>query len=280
VNDIVSDGSGAVSSGHDDGEEAAAGTAGTKQGRIARYESIYGSSYGFEGVMVAARRRLILELLHSAPHDVIVEVGCGSDLLVERAAADGLSWNRWVIVEPAPGFVTLARDAARRHEGVVVVKGFIEDAVAQVCSATGRGADVVLCSSVLHEVDDERAVLRAMSQLLSRNGRLHVNVPNASSLHRRLARAMGLIADEHELTARNRALEQRRLYDLSSLVDLLQSVGLEVETTGGYFLKSFTHEQMETLDFLSDEMLAGLDRLGRQLPELAAEIYVNARLVL
>jgi len=258
-------------------EEAPAGSNQTKRDRIARYEVTYGSDYGFEAVMVAARRRFILELLRSSRHDVIVEVGCGPDLLVDRAAAGGLRWSRWVIVEPAEGFAALAEDAARRHVGVTVVKAFVEDATAAVGSAAGHPADVVLCSSLLHEVDDERAVLEAMAQVLSASGRLHVNVPNATSLHRRLARAMGLIGDEHELTARNRALDQRRLYDLSSLVGLVRSAGFTIEASGGYFLKPFTHAQMETLEFLSDEMLAGLDVLGRELPDLAAEIYVNAR---
>jgi 2-polyprenyl-3-methyl-5-hydroxy-6-metoxy-1,4-benzoquinol methylase len=248
-----------------------------KHQRITRYEAAYGSDYGFESVLVAARRRLILEMLRSTDHDVIVEVGCGSDLLIDSTAAAGLTWRRWIVVEPAERFAALAEQAARRHGGVTVVNAFVEDAVDRIGSVAEHGADIVLCSSVLHEVDDERAVLEAMRQLLSRSGRLHVNVPNAASLHRRLARAMGLIADEHELTARNRALDQHRMFDLSSLVGLLESAGFVVEATGGYFLKPFTYAQMETLEFVTDEVLGGLYTLGVELPDLAAEIYVDAR---
>ena len=249
-----------------------------KRARIDRYEATYEADYGFEQAMVAARRRQVLTVLGSIEHDVIIEVGCGSDLLVDHAAARGIAWHRWVVVEPAERFAALAEQASRRHDGVTVIRAFVEDAVERVTSLSETGADVVLCSSMLHEVGDERAVLEAVGQLLAPSGRLHVNVPNASSFHRRLARTMGLIADEHELTARNRALDQHRLFDLGSLVDLLESVGFVVETTGGYFVKPFTHAQMETLTFLSDAMLAGLYDLGRELPELAAEIYANARL--
>lgn len=250
----------------------------SKHERIANYEATYLSDFGFEGVMVAARRRLILEMLSVSNHDVIVEVGCGSELLVDSAAAAGLTWRRWIIVEPAERFAALANEAAQRHAGITVVNEFLEDSIERVSAASEHGADVVLCSSVLHEVHDDRAALETASRLLSRSGRLHVNVPNATSLHRRLARVMGLIADEHELTARNRALDQYRLYDLDSLVGLLESTGFVVETTGGYFLKPFTHSQMDGLDFVSDEMLAGLYDLGAELPDLAAEIYVNAAL--
>ena len=90
---------------------------GARRDRIARYAAAYESDYGFEAVMVAARRRLILELLHSSACDVIVEVGCGSDLIVEHAAAAGLTWARWIIVEPADKFAALAEHAAQRHGG-------------------------------------------------------------------------------------------------------------------------------------------------------------------
>jgi 2-polyprenyl-3-methyl-5-hydroxy-6-metoxy-1,4-benzoquinol methylase len=246
--------------------------------RIARYEETYESSYGFEGVMVSARRRLILEILGSSAHDVVVEVGCGSDLLVDSAATAGLTWSRWVIVEPGQRFASLAERAADRHAGVTVLNTFVEDAVEQVKRFTDQGADIVLCSGVLHGVDDDRAVLEAVHELLSKSGRLHVNVPNAASLHRRLARVMGLIADEHQLTARNRALDQHRLYDVNSLVQVVRSVGFTVEETGGYALKPFTHAQMDTLEFVTDDLLTGLYELGRELPDLAAEIYLNASL--
>jgi 2-polyprenyl-3-methyl-5-hydroxy-6-metoxy-1,4-benzoquinol methylase len=249
-----------------------------KRDRIERYEATYGSDYGFESAMVAARRRLILSMLGSFDHDVIVEVGCGSDLLVDSAAAAGLSWRRWIVVEPAERFAALAHQATGRHDGLTVVNAFVEDVVDRVTSLTGGGADIVLCSSLLHEVDDERVVLEALRKLLSRWGLLHVNVPNAGSLHRRLARVMGLIADENELTSRNRALDQRRMFDLNSLVGLLESFGFKIKATGGYFVKPFTHSQMETLTFVSEELLLGLYDLGRELPDLAAEIYVNVGL--
>jgi 2-polyprenyl-3-methyl-5-hydroxy-6-metoxy-1,4-benzoquinol methylase len=252
------------------------GTSDTKHQRIAQYPTTYASDYGFERMMVAARRRLLLNVLASSDHDVIVEVGCGSDLLVDSAAAAGLTWRRWIVVEPAERFAALADQAATRHRGVTVVNDFVEDAVERIASAAEHGADLVLCSSVLHEVDDERVVLEALRQLLSTNGRVHVNVPNADSFHRRLARVMGLVADEHELTARNRALNQQRMFDLASLADLMESAGFLVEATGGYFLKPFTHAQMETLEFVTDDILEGLYTLGSELPDLAAEIYVNA----
>ena len=45
----------------------------------------------------------------------------------------------------------------------------------------------------------------------------------------------------------------------------------------GYFLKPFTHAQMESMaSVMTPEVLDGLWHLGRELPDLASEIFVDA----
>jgi hypothetical protein len=129
---------------------------------------------------------------------------------------------------------------------------------------------------MLNEVESPAEILAAARGLLGAAGTVHVNVPNAHSLHRRLARAMGIIQSEHQLTERNRQLAQYRVYDPRSLAEMVTGAGFRIVERGGYFLKPFTHAQMESLGpLLSEQMLDGLWRLGRELPELASEIYVN-----
>ena len=106
---------------------------------------------------------------------------------------------------------------------------------------------------------------------------LHVNVPNAYSLHRQIARSIGLIADEKELSTRNQDLQQPRIYDAESLRTEVAEAGLEVVGEGGYFLKPFTHGQMlAILSSLPEGILEGLWILGYENPGLASEIFVNA----
>ena len=89
--------------------------------------------------------------------------------------------------------------------------------------------------------------------------------------------AMGLIADEHAMSQRNRALQQHRNYDRASLRVDVESAGLRIWEEGGYFLKPFTHAQMEDLTkALGSGIIPGLWQLGREMPDLASEIYVNA----
>lgn len=241
--------------------------------RISRYASAYEENYGFESVLVKARQEMVLERLLEWQPDTVIEAGCGTDLLFPRAEQIGVRFRRWVVVEPSPRFAALA--AARSGSGprVTVIASFLEDAVDRAREVCDGGADVVLCSSLLHEVPQPDVLLGAARRLLAEEGRLYIDVPNALSLHRRLARAAGMIEDERELGVRNSMFEQQRIYDAASLRAEMESAGFAIVGSGGCFLKPFTHAQMETMTFLDSAMEEGLRRLGQELPDLAAEIY-------
>ncbi|WP_133176148.1 hypothetical protein [Pelagivirga sediminicola] len=108
---------------------------------------------------------------------------------------------------------------------------------------------------------------------------LHINVPNAASLHRQLASAMGLIDDVKAISPRNASLQQPRVYDLPDLTAQLRRHGLAITDTGGHLVKPFTHRQMEPLvDALGRDVMNGLYKLGKRMPELASEIFVEAQI--
>ena len=88
---------------------------------------------------------------------------------------------------------------------------------------------------------------------------------------------MGLIQSEKDLGERNILLQQARIFSIEELTAILKEQGFEIIETGGYFIKPFTHSQMDNLPFMTPELLDGLFQLGRKLPEIASEIYVNAR---
>ena len=247
-----------------------------KHDRIKTYASAYLGDYGFEAVMVEARQRLLLELLSDHQPARVLEAGCGADLLSEKAAAAGLPFDRWVAVEPAVDFFNIAAAYSQREPRLVARCGFFEDEVGVLLEQEAT-FDLVIVSGLLGELADPGAVLRAARSAAGKTGIVHVNVPNAFSLHRRLARAMGLISDEHAMSERNVVLQQHRNYDPASLRADVETAGLQVQEAGGYFLKPFTHAQMESVTKLfGAEILPGLWQMGRELPELASEIYVNA----
>jgi SAM-dependent methyltransferase len=248
-----------------------------KDRRLALYASAYADDYGFEAVMVRLRQALLLQLIARTAPRTVLEVGCGSEPLHPLAFAAGGRLQRWVIVEPADAFADAAL-AAPSDGRVTVVRGFVEDRVEAVAAACGGAPDLVLVAGMLHEVADPAQVLRSVHAVMGPDSLLHASVPNAFSLHRRLARAMGLIAHEKVPSERNRRLGQPHVFALADLVALVERAGFAVVASGGNFLKPFTHAQMESLrPLLAPALLDGLAQLGRELPELASEIHVEAR---
>ncbi len=248
--------------------------------RISDYGTAYRENYGFEQVLVESRRKIILELLDKILPRTVVEVGCGTELLLKQVL-EKYSINspieQWVVVEANNEFAKSAEKADFPSGIFRVVNGFAEDSVEAILDQFKRGPDLVICSSLLHEVDNLTEIVIALSNMLSPGAYLHANVPNALSLHRQLAVSMGLTQSEKDLGERNKLLQQARIFTMEELIAILEERGFEIVETGGYFIKPFTHSQMDNIPFMNPELLDGLFQLGRKLPEIAAEIYVNAR---
>lgn len=244
---------------------------------IKQYESAYLADYGFESVMVEYRRKMLLERLRKIQPRVVIEVGCGSEMLYGHYLEHAAPVDCWTIVEPGQQFFELAQ--AQKLRNLHVIQGFFEEAVAQLHQILPRVPDLVICSCVLHEVPDAHRLLAAIARVMGEKTLVHVNVPNASSFHRQLARAMGLIQDLKAMSDRNQQLLQHRVYDLRSLAAEMERAGLMVKESGGYLIKPFTHAQMEAVvPIVGNKVLNGLYELGKESPEWASEIYVEASL--
>lgn len=238
---------------------------------LAAYEQDYAATR-FEAVQARYRKRLLLDLLAQRRPRSVLEVGCGLDTLANH-------WphaERFVVVEPAAGFAEAARAGTEGRRDVEVVEALLEDA------GLTETFDLVLLSGLLGELPDPAALLRDVHGLCAPDTLVHVNVANARSFHRLLALEMGLIQSLTELSAQQVRLQQQRTYTLDALVELVRDCGYEVVESGSFFVKPFTHAQMELLQtsgVLTDAMLDGLWGMTKHLPELGSEIYVNLRRV-
>lgn len=245
---------------------------------ISEYERAYQSDYGFESIMVFYRRKLLIERLNVYKPRTVVEIGCGSELLYKHYVDQVGSVDKWVIVEPGAHFASAARSS--ELPGLHVIQSFFEDAIKQVELLMPFSPDIVICSGLLHEVPDSIRLLSAIVNVMGERTILHVNVPNAASFHRQLARSMGLIQNLNTMSDRNQQLLQNRVYDRQTLTQDISDAGLSVVREGGYLVKPFTHRQMENIaPVLGDSVLDGLYQLGREIPDLASEIFVEARKV-
>ncbi len=250
--------------------------------RLRPYPAAYFRDYkeaDFEIQLTRARQNIVLEHLAAKKPAIVVEIGCGVDLLYTRAQKISLPVKDWIIVEPISSFVDIAKKEKSKKIRLHTIEDFFEDCVKNILETSNRPVDFIVCSGMLHEVPNPKNLLSAAKKILSPRGTLHVNVPNAQSLHRRLAKTMGLIKTLGEFSKRNKDLLQQCVFDIHSLTSLIERCGFHIEKKGGYFIKPFSNKQMKSIgSILTKDVFNGLWLLGKELPELANEIYINARL--
>lgn len=242
---------------------------------IDQYQKAYAGA-SFEPTQALMRKRVVLDQLNRWRPRRLLEIGCGNDSIFNHYGR----FDQCVVIEPGAEFAAYAREQAANDGRITVVEDFAEN-VAFSGRLQNKSFDVVLVSGLLHEVSDPVSLMAGVALLVGPEGHVHVNVPNARSLHRLLAFEMGLINDLHEMSGRQIALQQHRTYDMKSLKDFCQRLGFQVTGSGSFFIKPFSHDQMSLLSevgILDQKMLNGLMKLEKHLPGLGSEIYVNLKL--
>lgn len=210
------------------------------------------------------QQELSLELIADAVRgrDRVLEMGYGTGLTARELTA------RAVPIELLEGSPLLAAQARRTHPGMVVHEGLFE------AFAPGPVYDAVLALHIAEHVDDPSALFALLRGWLRPGGRLVVAVPNAESLHRRLAVEMGLQERLDSRSERDHLLGHQRVYTLDGLRDDVEGAGLRVIDELGWFLKTVPNSMM--FDY-EESLLRALFAVSTQLPpRLLANIAVVA----
>lgn len=232
----------------------------------------------FESTMVEIRKKTVLEQCRKYVHDHILEVGCGMNPLF----MDMDDFKQMVIVEPSALFVQNANnllEGKKFKEKIVIKNGFLEDMVDNLKNLAVT-FDVIIVSSLLHEVDEPQKLLSAIKEVCDDNTVVHINVPNANSIHRLIAIEAGLISNIYEQSAQQILMQRRRTYDICMLKEEIAEAGFQVVDQGSYFIKPFTHEQMQKCidnKIIDERVLIGLEKLVKYFPEYGSGIYVNIK---
>jgi 2-polyprenyl-3-methyl-5-hydroxy-6-metoxy-1,4-benzoquinol methylase len=230
----------------------------------------------FESTMVEIRKRTIIEQCYKYKHKNILEIGCG----MKPFFMDFKDYDNMVIAEPGETFVDNARELAKsENKRIEVVAGLFEEQVNTILSL-GIEFDIVILSSVLHELDNPIGMLKAIKKICSDNTIVHINVPNANSMHRLIAIEAGFIKDVHEQSEQMKKMQRRRTYDMELLKADIEEAGFSVDEGGSYFIKPFTHLQMQRCmdeGIIDEKVLLGLEGLIKYMPEFGAGIYVNVK---
>ncbi len=239
---------------------------------IAEYEQAYSAS-DFEVIQASYRKKLLLELLERIKPGRVLEIGCGWETIANHWSG----FDQLTIVEPGAQFAAKARQDVSGLAGVSIVEAFMEEAIDTLKT---QSYDLILLSSLLHEVPDPALLMRSAKALCDADTMVHANVPNAQSMHRLLALEMGLIQDIYAQSALQKSFKQPRIFDLAQLKTLATDAGFKVVEHGSFFMKPFTHGQMMTMvnnELLTSRMLDGMWALTKHFPDHGSEIYVNLK---
>ena len=236
------------------------------------------SKEGFESALVHFRRKHLMEILRSYNSQSIVEVGCGTVPI--------FSWfsecKKIQIIERSREFCELAssmlirrRKENDKYEKIDIT---IRNISFESCFDLGAQIDFVILSSILHEVDNAEIFLKHLKNLLKGDEFIYINVPNANSLHRLLARQAGIIKDTAEISKRGAFFETKRVFEAKELAALVNLCGFDIIDSGTAVLKPFTHAQMDKIfDRNTESNEALLDALFDSdaiVPGLGSEIWM------
>lgn len=238
----------------------------------------YSESYinhPFEAIQARYRKRCVIENIMKYPHNKIVEIGCGLDSLVN----DFDDFDQCFIAEPSELFFGKAeKDLDERpalKNKVTLANLKVEDV-----KTLPFIPDMIIVSGLLHEVENPEMALTHTRKFCHNHTVVHVNVPNAYSFHRLLAREAGLIAGVHEKSSSQISLQQHSTFDFERLSALADQCGFKVIDHGTYFIKPFTHQQMQQLldmNILNEKLLDSFYSMSKYFPDNGSELFLNLR---
>jgi trans-aconitate methyltransferase len=195
--------------------------------------------------------------------DRVLELGCATGELTSLLAPHA---RRYDVVEGSQRNVDTAR--ARVPSASYTV------AMWEEFEPDTTFSDVVMCNALEH-VAEPVPLLERVRGWLAPEGRVHIVVPNALSLHRLVGVELGLQPDPVSLTAGDVEQGHARNYTVDTLLADVGAAGLDVVHWEGIFLKVLPNRQM--LDWDRD-LIEALHRVARRLPSHAAELAVTATL--
>lgn len=229
----------------------------------------------FEEIQAEYRKRLILERINNYKHNSILEIGCGLVPFFQEFR----HFDRLVIVEPSEYFFENAKELIENDthlkSKVIIINSFLEDVFEKLSK---YDFDYILLSGLIHELENVTIFLNRLRGLLKKDTIVHANVPNAYSFHRLLALEMGSTQSVFSLSDTNRRLQQHRVLDLASFSELITRHGFKIIDTGSYFIKPFTHQQMDKLleaKIIDKKVLDGLFNMVKYIPALGSEIFIE-----
>lgn len=229
--------------------------------RLDHIARTYDTTVDFDRYSIEYERELIAQ---AARGQSLLEVGCGWGDMTEYFAP---GFERIDALDGSQECADRTRERCARYPHVSVSHALIEE-----YSTEERYEEIVMVR-VLEHLDDPVGILAKLRAYLQPGGQLHLIVPNARSLHRRIGKAMGLLRELSDFSPRDRQYGHRRVYDQALLARHLEEAGLQLIQIQGVLIKPLSNAQMLSWD---PAIIRALFEVGKEEPDLCNELYVRA----
>ena len=237
---------------------------------IEEYWEKYQEIYSFDEVILQYRQKNILDFLELLQPKNILEIGCGFQPLFLQYE----NFENFTIVEPGKNAFKNAQVLSEQKNKIICINNFFEDIAFELIN---KEYDCIIISGVLHETSTPRDFLKKLGELMTPNTNVYVDVPNALSLHRIIAKEMGIIKNYFEKSDRNKSLKQNKVFDKELLVNSIKEniKNVIIKECYSFFIKPFTHDQMMNClnhQIINQNIIEGLFKSSEVLKEYGCEL--------
>lgn len=239
------------------------------------YAQDYTSSE-FEWILSKYRVKKVLEVMEKYKHDRFLEVGCAMWPL----ALYEKEYKHYTLVEASDKYMRNAQQSIGINENITYCKEFFEKAEEILKDDI---YDYIVISGLLHEVENPEELIDTAINLGNNDTVYYMSVSNAKSFHRLLALESGIVDSVFSFSEKNIQLQQHAMFDMEGFYNLINDVvkrknkKLKVREKGSYYIKPFTHKQMEAClhaNIINNNIINGLDGMIKYMPDMGAEIYI------
>lgn len=140
---------------------------------------------------------------------------------------------------------------------------------------THKKYKTIIASHILEHVEDVGKFLKSTYNLLDKNGKFLISVPNALSIHRLLGVEMGLLKYPTQLNEQDKEIGHFRVYDPKTLQTDLEKAGFGIEKISSSFLKFLSNAQTEKV--IAEKDWIHFYSISKNFPQNGADIFAICR---
>lgn len=199
-------------------------------------------------------------LLNNLKGPDVLEMGCSTGVMTKSLIK---KFPNLTVIDGSERYIDYVKNNFKGEKAKFIVSLF-ED-----FKPIDKFDDIILANALEH-VKVPVQILKQAKNWLKKDGRIHIMVPNAESLHRRIGQSLGIIKKLNDLGENDKKVGHRRVYDMDSLERDVSRAGLMVSHHEGIFLKPLSHSQLAKWD---KSLLDAFLDVGKLLPNYCSSIY-------